>query len=189
MAGPSAMAESQADAWSLSPSEAGEVLAERSADFAAPVPTAEQVQDAYDARLRLTSLTNDPAWAKRFMEGSIPERREFEALTQTIANADEAGAESVVGSPPIETTIGSESIRRQDWVAEIAHLSKVGIPEAGIVRTLTGDFSEADIEWAQGWLDKGMATKEWTDALLRGDPTVLHEWTALCAVVSAGKSA
>jgi hypothetical protein len=54
---------------------------------------------------------------------------------------------------------------------------------------LTGDFSEADIEWAQGWLDKGMATREWTDALLRGDPTVLHEWTALCAIVSAGKSA
>jgi len=57
-----------------------------------------------------------------------------------------------------------------------------------VVRTLTGNFSPEDIEWAQGWLDRGMATKEWTDALLRGDPTVLHEWTALCAVVSAGKT-
>jgi hypothetical protein len=74
-------------------------------------------------------------------------------------------------------------------VAEISHLAKVGIPEAGIVRTLTGDFSAEDIEWAQGWLERGMATREWTDALLRGDPAVVHEWTALCGMVSAGKSA
>jgi hypothetical protein len=73
-------------------------------------------------------------------------------------------------------------------IGMIDHLSKVGIPEEGIVRTLTGNFSNEDIEWAQGLLDKSMATKEWADALLRGDPTVLHEWTALCAVVSAGKT-
>jgi hypothetical protein len=181
------MAEATADSWNLSPAEAGEVLAQRSADFAAPVPSAEAVQDAHDARLRLSALTSDPGWSKRFMEGSRAERAEFEALTQTIAAADVAGAESFVQAP-MELTVGSESIRRQDWVAEISHLAKVGIPEAGIVRTLTGDFSDDDVEWAQGELDRAMATPEWQAALLRGDPEATHAWTAYCAVISSRKT-
>jgi hypothetical protein len=180
------MADATADSWNLSPSEAGAVLAERATDFAAPVPSAERIQDAYDARLRLTALTNDPAWAKRFMEGSIPERLEFEALTQAIADESQAQGDSFVQAP-IELTVGDQSTRRQDLIAEINHLAKVGIPSEGIERILLGDFSAQDVEWAQGLLDKGMATKEWTDALMRGDPVIVHEWTALCAVVSAGK--
>jgi hypothetical protein len=84
--------------------------------------------------------------------------------------------------------VGDHAIRRRDLIDTIGHLAKVGIPPEGIERALTGNFSAEDIEWAQGLLDKGMATKEWTDALLRGDPTVLHEWTALCAVIAAGKT-
>jgi hypothetical protein len=57
------------------------------------------------------------------------------------------------------------------------------------MRTLTGDFSDNDVAWAQGELDRAMATKEWTAALLAGDPTVLHEWTAWCAIVSSRKAA
>jgi hypothetical protein len=90
---------------------------------------------------------------------------------------------------PIEMTVGSEGIRRQDLISEISHLGSVGIPEAGIVRTINADFSAEDIAWGQENLDRAMATKEWADALLRGDPTVVHEWTAWCALVAAGKSA
>jgi len=186
MAGPSEMAEATADSWNLSPAEAGAILAERSADFAPRVPTAEQVQDVHDAKLRLAALTSDPSWAKKFMEGSPAERAEFARLTEMIAA--EAEGQPFVAAP-LETTVGSESVRRQDLISEISHLGKIGIPPQGVERIVTGNFSAEDIEWAQGWLDKGMATKEWTDALLRSDPTVLHEWTALCGVVSAGKSA
>jgi hypothetical protein len=135
IAGPSAMTESAADAWSLTPAEAGAVLTERSADFAAPVPSAEQVQDAYDARLRLAALTNDPRWSKAFMEGGRAERAEFEQLTQAITNESEAQGDTFVQAP-IELTVGDQSTRRQDVIAEISHLGKVGIPEAGMERTL-----------------------------------------------------
>jgi hypothetical protein len=182
---PSEAVETRADVWSLSPEEAGAVLAVRAADFSPAVPTAEQVQDVHDARLRLAALTADPIWAKKFMEGSIPERREFEALTEMIANEGDAPFVSA----PIESTFGDQSVRRQDLISEISHLGKVGIPAEGIERTLTGNFSEADVEWAQRELERGMATKEWRDGVLAGDPTCVHEWTALCAVVAAGKTA
>jgi len=175
------------DPWSMTPAQAGEALAQKSAQFAARVPSAAEVQDADDAAHRLAALTADRDWARKFQQGSRAEREEYERLTQTIAAAaDEAGTSVHVGS--VETIEGPHGVRRQDMIGMIDHLSKIGIPEEGVVRTLTGNFSPEDIEWAQGWLDRGMATKEWTDALLRGDPTVLHEWTALCAVVSAGKT-
>jgi hypothetical protein len=121
------------------------------------------------------------------MEGSRAERLEFEALTQAIAN--EAEGQPFVAAP-IEVTVGSESIRRQDLISEISHLSKVGIPEEGVVRTLTGDFSAEDVAWAQGCLDRALSSKEWCDALLAGNnPAVLHEWTAWSAIVASGKAA
>jgi hypothetical protein len=178
------MSDAAAGAWDLSPSEAGEVLSQRSADFAAQVPTT--AQDAHDARLILAAKTSDPNWARAFMSGSRAEREEFEALTQTIAN--EVDASGVVQAP-IETTFGDQGIRRQDLIGAISHLGKVGIPPEGIAHIIAGDFPAEDIEWGQRELDRAMATPEWTDALLRGDPVATHEWTAWCALIAAGKAA
>jgi hypothetical protein len=181
---PSEAADVRQDIWTLSPAEAGEILAERAADFAPQALTAEQVQDATDARIRLTQLTNDPVWAKKYMEGSPDEKREFEALTQQIADAGE-------GAPfmetPIEMTVGDQSVRRQDLISALSHLGGLGIPAEGIERIVTGEWSDEDVGWAQQLLDRGMATPEWTNALLRGDPAAVHEWTALCGVLSARK--
>jgi hypothetical protein len=172
----------------MTPEQASAALAQKSEQFAAQVPSAEAVQDLRDAELRLAALTADPDWVRRFQQGSIAEREEYERLTQTIAAAaGEDGLSVHVGQ--VETVEGPHGVRRQDMIAAIEHLSKVGIPEEGVVAALTGDFPQQDIEWAQGVLEKGMATPEWRQALLNGDPTVLHEWTALCAVVSAGKAA
>jgi hypothetical protein len=178
------------DPWSMTPTQASAALDQKSAQFAAqsvaPVPSAEQVQDADDAAHRLAALTADRDWLAKFTRGSIAERQEYEALTEAIkAGVDETGSIRV---GEVETVVGPHGVRRQDLISTIEHLSKVGIPEQGVVRTLTGDFSDEDVEWAQAELDKAMATKEWTDALLRGDPTALHAWTALCAVVSSRKA-
>jgi hypothetical protein len=96
---PSESADIRQDTWSLSPAEAGEILAERAGDFAAQVPSAEAIQDVHDARLRLTALMNTESWVRNFMSGSIAEKREFEALTQMIANEAE-GAHSC--KPPLK---------------------------------------------------------------------------------------
>jgi hypothetical protein len=179
---PSEAADVRQDIWSLTPEEAGQVLAERAADFAPQPLTAEQVQDATDARIRLSQLTNDPAWAKRFMEGNPAERREFEALTAMIANAADETTPFV--QAPAETTLGDQSARRQDLISVISHHGKLGLPVENIEKTLTGDWTAEDVEYAQACLDQGFATKEWVDGLLRGDPVCVREWTGLCGALS-----
>jgi hypothetical protein len=176
------------DPWGLSSAQATALLDQKSAQFAAqsaaPVPSAEQVQDARDAEIRLAALQADPSWVKRFMSGSLAERREHEALVQIINDGvDETGT---IRLGEIET-VTEGNVRRQDLFGALSDLNKIGIPEAGLERFLDGDFSEQDQLWAQQSLDKALSTKAWTDALLAGDPTARHEFTAWCAVVSAGK--
>jgi hypothetical protein len=176
----------------MTPEQATAYLDQKAAQYAAQqtarVPTAEEVGDAHIAELRLAKLSTDQAWLRRYAAGSIPERREYEALIQAIAaGIDETTDSVVVGE--VETVVGDNAVRRQDMISTIEDLSRVGIPDEGIIRTLNADFSDDDIEWAQRELDRAMATPSWRDALLAGDPTAKHEFTALCAVVSAGKAA
>jgi hypothetical protein len=179
------------DPWSMTPAQATAYLDQKSAEYAAqqtaPVPTAEQVEGADDAAVRLARLSCDPVWARKVAEGSRAERAEYERLTQMIAaGADETGMSVRVGDVEV---VEEGGIRRSDLFGTLSDLNKVGIPLEGLERILDGNFSPDDIEWAEHELDRGLATKEWTDALLRGDPTVRHEFTALCAVISAGKAA
>ena len=188
-AAPSATA--NPDPWSMTPEQATAYLDQKSAQYdaqqSAPVPTAEQVDDAYLAELRLAKLSADPIWARKVAEGARAERAEYAALVETIAaGVDELGG-TVVGQ--VETVVGDNAVRRSDMISTIEDLSRIGIPDEGIIRILNADFSDNDIEWAQRELDRGLATKEWTDALLRGDPTCLHEFRALCGVIAAGKAA
>jgi hypothetical protein len=178
------MAAATASAWDLSPQEAGEVLAEWAADFRPAVPTAEQVQDYHDARARLTALTNDATWTRKYLEGSLAEVREFEQLTKMIANEAEP-----IGYQESHEVLMEGQLPRVKLISAISHMGKVGIPAEGIERIVTGDFSAEDIEWGRQQLDRAMATKEWTDGLLRGDPTCVHEFWAYTALVAAGKAA
>jgi hypothetical protein len=179
------------DPWSMTPQEASEQLAAMQAAYdaqsAPQVPSAEAVQDARDAEIRLAKLTSDPAWVRKYTQGSIPERREYEALTSQIAaGVDETGSVAV---GEVETLVGDRAVPRAAMIDTINDLLATGIPEEGVVRTLNADFSEDDILWAQNELDKAMATPAWRDALLAGDPTAKHEFTAWCAVVAAGRVA
>jgi hypothetical protein len=178
--------EAAVDPWSLTPEQAGAELDARSQSFAAQVPSPEQIQDVYDAQVRLAALTADPTWVRNFNAGRAAEVAEFNQLTQLIADAADETTPFV--QAPAETTLGDQSARRQDLIATIEDLSKVGIPEEGVVRILTGDFPPDYIEWAQQNLDRCIANKEWTDALFRNDPAVLHEFRAWCGVIAAGKT-
>jgi hypothetical protein len=191
-AGPSATAD--VDIWSLTPEQATAYLDQKSAQFEAQqtarVPTAEEVESAesaYDAEVRLARLTADETWMRKYAEGSRAERAEYEQLTRMIAAAAaETGLSIRVGDVEV---VEEGGISRASLFGVLSDLNKVGIPLEGLERILDGNFSDEDVAWAERELDRGMATKEWTDALLRGDPTVRHEFTALCAVVSAGKAA
>jgi hypothetical protein len=164
----------------MTPEQATEWLDNRAAAYAA---RAEAAQDRTDAENRLARLASDPDFLRRYGRGEPAARREYEALTQEIAAGEELGSISV----GVET-LGEFGVRRADLISEIDRLSRLGIPEEGVVKAITGDFTSEDIAWAEAELDKCLATREWVDGLLRGDPRILHERTALCAVISAGKT-
>jgi hypothetical protein len=177
------------DPWAKTPEQATARLDQMSAEYAAreaPAPTAEQIQDARDAETLLASRIRDDAWMRRYQNGSPRERAEYQQLQQAIADGADQTGQARVGE--VETTVGPHGVRRADLIGWIDRMSKVGIPEEGIIRTLNGDFSDEDVEWAQGELDRLMATPEWRTALLSGDPTALHQWTAWCAVISSRKN-
>jgi hypothetical protein len=167
------------------PQEATAWLNQRAAEYAAEqAARAEAAQGKTDAEIRLSRLAKDPDFLRRYAQGEPAARREHEALTQEIAAGDEVGSVNV---GPVEV-VGEFGVRRSDLISEIDRLSRLGIPDEGVVKAITGDFTPEDIAWAQTELDKCLATREWVDGLLRGDPKILHERTALCAVISAGKT-
>jgi hypothetical protein len=168
----------------LSPEEATAWLNQRSVEYAAEqAARAEAMQGRTDAEIRLSRLAKDPDFLRRYAQGEPTARREHEALVQEIAAGEELGSVNV--GPEV---VGEYGVRRSDLIEEIERLSRLGIPEEGVVKVIAGDFTSEDIEWAQAELDKCLATREWVDGLLRGDPKILHERTALCAVISAGKT-
>jgi hypothetical protein len=171
----------------MTPAEATTWLDNRAAEFSAQrAAEAEAAQGKTDAEIQLSRLTKDQGFLRRYAQGEPSARRELATLQAEIAAAADAAGTSVnVG--PVEV-VGEFGVRRQDLFSEIDRLSKLGIPDEGIIRTVNGDFSEEDIAWAQAELDKCLATKEWVDGLLRADPKILHERTALCAVIAAGKT-
>jgi hypothetical protein len=176
------------DPWSMTPAQANEALAQRSARFdAAQASIAEAAQDGRDAEVRLAKLTSDPDWVRKFHAGSRAERAEYQQLTETIAAVTAEDGTSVhVGQ--VETVEGPYGVRRQDVIGVINDLGKIGIPEEGIIKTLTGNFSPEDIDAAQTELDRLIATPTWRERLLAGDPECRHAFTAWCAVISAGKT-
>jgi hypothetical protein len=173
-----------ADPWQMSPAEASAALDQNSAKFDAQA-SAEALQDRSDAEIELSRKLSDRDWVKAFQRGSAREQEEYARLTAAItAAAEQDGTSVLVGQ--VET-IPEGGVRRRDMISMIDHLSRVGLEEQGIIRTLMADFSDDDIEWAQRELDRGMATKEWADRLLSGDPEILHQWTAYCCILAARK--
>jgi hypothetical protein len=174
----------------MTPAQATAYLDQKSAEFAAQftpqLPSAEQIQDARDAEQLLARLTCDPVWVRKFTEGERHTRAEYERLTAMITDGRDQTGSAVIGDVEV---VEEGGVRRADLLGVITDLDRIGVPTEGIIRTLNADFSPEDIEWAETELNRALATKEWTDGLLRGDPTCRHEFTAWCAVIAAGKAA
>jgi hypothetical protein len=168
------------------PEDRAELYAEYSRIFhqnQSPAPTAEQVQDAHDAEIRLAALMNDVDWVQKYSQGSIAERREAEQLQQMIAAGRDADGLSV--RAPIEVVTGEFGIRRRDAIDSISDLAKAGIPPEGIERIMDGRWSDADVEFAQRELDRLKATPAWREALLAADPEARHQLRAWSAVAGS----
>jgi hypothetical protein len=177
----------------MTPEQATEWLDNRAAEYAAwrtaPVPSREQVEDAHTAEVRLAALLADPNFARRYSEGGAAERREVAELQEIVSQgADETGMSVVVGGVEIIDAVSdSHGVRRSDLFGALSDLSRAGVPVEGLERILDGDWSDADVEFAERELDRLTNDPGWQKALCAGDRTARHELRAWSAVVGSRK--
>ena len=104
-------ADTRQDIWSMTPEEAGAVLAERAANFHPRAPIAPE--NARDADLRLQELASDVDWYRKLTSGNMEVRAEFDRLTE-LKNA--APTEDMPGGQIFDVTqgdTGSGSLTRR----------------------------------------------------------------------------
>jgi hypothetical protein len=156
---------------------------------AAPPPSAEQVaasQDAYDAEVRLAALLADPNFARRYSEGGLAERREIEALKQTIAAGGDASVR-IGDAEVVDAVTDVRAMRRHEMVGALTDLNRAGIPLEGLEKILDGNWSDGDVEFASRELDRLVNDPDWCRRLLAGDRTARHEQRAWSAIVGSRK--
>jgi hypothetical protein len=179
--------------WSMTPDEAGAVLAERAADFHAPaaplVPS-----NPNEARARLAQLTASAEWARRLMSGDIEARREFQSLSEMAAAGEAVDALSDTSPQPIiETTIGSEAVKRQDLISAAADLHSVWGPEGdGAIRELLDQNTVLPADFvadARVWKTQALNDPTFCEMLLRGDLWAVQRMTLFNAIIAVGSEA
>jgi hypothetical protein len=105
-------ADTRQDIWSMTPEEAGAVLAERTADFYQPAPLTPTT--AREAEQRLAALSADGEWYRKLQAGDIATREEFNRLTVLKAG--------ITALDPLtegigETTIGDTGLTRGNLIS------------------------------------------------------------------------
>jgi hypothetical protein len=149
----------------LSSDEATELLNEYAASFHQPAPL--RPSNAREARMKVAELTADPAFAKRYLEGSIEAREELRALHEMIANADVSDGTLL---EPFEWLLGpgldgdGPTLSRRDMLSAADALRGDGFSDAAIEHILSdGKFPREDVAIAQHWLRR-----------MEGDATLLY---------------
>lgn len=134
------MAEEPQDISTMTPAEATSKLAELTAAYRGPEPTATPSTPA-EAAARLRQLTENPSWREGYLNGTVAMRREFSVLTELAASGDQA--------PDL-------SIETVDAVSDPSALSKAAY--AGLVDALRAGGLPDDAEQYIRDLDSGKRT-------------------------------
>jgi hypothetical protein len=156
-----------------SPAEATAALNQKAAALAKPVPL--QPVNANEARMRLSALSSDSAFMKRFFGGEVSARAEISSLNAMIANSSvvEALADGPVENPMEVTT--SQNVRRRDLLSIAADLRRLWGDhdecEAVIAEVLSPD-AQVDaqlLQQAQSWKAAALNDSEFVRGLLAGE--------------------
>jgi hypothetical protein len=150
--GPSEMTQASVDAWSLSASEAGEILQQLALDFhQQQVPL--HPTTSHDAALRLTELSADPAFYQKLMRGDVDARRQFDELTALRASGD-----MITDPTPLElgeTTVGDSGLARRHLIGVAADMRRDGFPDRAIEHILSdGRFDAEAVAISQHWIPR-----------------------------------
>jgi hypothetical protein len=174
-----------------SPAEATAALNEKAAALARPVPL--QPSNATEARMRLSALSSDSAFMKRFFGGEVSARAEISSLNAMIANAPVG--EALAGGPeesPMEVTT-SQNVRRADLLSIAADLRSLWAADSddveAVIREVLDPNATVDAELlqqAQTWKAQALRDPEFVRGLLAGDLEETKRMRLWNAIISIG---
>jgi hypothetical protein len=174
-----------------SPAEATQALADIGRQLRGEPPPAD-AKDAASARARLDHLTSDAAWRDRLMQGDIATKKEWTALTETIAAGDPIDAVMAGVNPAANTQIdlsGGNAASYADQVKAVPELRSVGLGD-DVIRQVLSDtkVSRAEFDAVKGWQDHALKDQDFVRRYLAGDRDAARQMT-LAAVVLASEIA
>jgi hypothetical protein len=142
-------ADTRQDIWSMTPEEAGAVLAERAANFHPRAPIAPE--NARDADLRLQELASDVDWYRKLTSGNMEVRAEFDRLT-ALKNA--APTEDMSSEQIFDTTTGDTGLTRSNLISAAEDMRAEQVfNDKGIEFILSDQkFAPEAVRDAQFWL-------------------------------------
>jgi hypothetical protein len=181
------------DIWNLSPAEAAARLEAMNppppaVDLAAPVNV--EAMTSSQARLRLEGLLENPEWQKRYLAGNGPERRESEALTAKKNEVADNRLDRIIDGTEIVReleTVANGELSTFKMMQAAEHMKSFVNDTALIKQALTSaPVSRAEYDAVKTLRGELMADKDFTDALLAGNPVAVREFTLMNTIVANG---
>jgi hypothetical protein len=170
----------------MTPAQATEALVAKAAAYHAPRGPSPPAGSAVAARATLEGLSANPEWRDKYFGGDVEARRQFEELTERIANCNPT-AETLAGVRPgeFEVTVGNElnSRKRADAVAGLRSL---GFDDATVVQAIDGaEVGPHELAMAKQMKAMRLSDAAWIDRYMKGDLSARREMSLLNTILSS----
>jgi hypothetical protein len=181
------------DIWSLTPQQATERLAAMSTAAPAVDPTTPAnvaAMTPHQAALKLDELLKNSDFQKRYLTGDGPAAKQYHDLAAKKAEAGADRLDNIVRGTAevreLETVIDGE-LSTQKLIQAAEHMKNFGLNEATVKQALTSaPVSRAEYDAVKTLRGELMADKDFTSALLAGNPVAVREFTLMNTIVANG---
>jgi hypothetical protein len=123
------------------------------------------------------------------MQGDIATKKEWTALTETIAAGDPIDAVMAGVNPAGNTQIdfsGGNAASYADQIKAVGELRTAGLDD-GVIRQILSDqkVSRGEFEAVKGWHDRALKDQDFVRKYLAGDPEAMRLMTLASVVLSS----
>ena len=152
-----------------------------------PLPTPADRTKAAEARLKLEALKSDPEASRKYLNGDVATKLQFDELTASIAAGGGGDADlALLGIHPDGHIDSGAGATLRDQIASVGPLREAGIPDDVIRQVLTdapvSRFEYATVEQMQR---ERMGNAEWRAKLMANDYQTKREATLMSIVLAS----
>src|SRR5262249_1369323 len=176
---------SDPDAFSLTPEQATQALADRAAEFRGPPPSANPTTPA-EATARLDALRGDRDFYDKLMSGNADTRREFDRLNELASrdNRLDAAMSENPEFPMMETTDAEHPLTTRELASVVESFREAGLANDVIKDVLEGKPVSAEERQAvQRFKNMRFGDSDWVRKLQACDHEAKREHLLMSSVL------